>query len=100
MNILMGMQDKIVKQMVFPGRLAKLIEGKAKRFGVSFAEYLRHLAIKDIETDEYEILDEETEKEVGKALEDYRKGNYITLKTKKDIDDFYLNLADSVKKDE
>ncbi len=98
MNILMGMQDKIVKQMVFPGRLAKLIESKAKRFGISFAEYLRHLAIKDIETEEYEILDEKTEKELGKAFEDYRKGDYVVLKDSKSIDTYFKGLADEIVK--
>lgn len=85
----MGLQNKIVKHMVFPSKLASQIEMRAKRFGISFAEYLRHLAIKDLESEYVEIADIEHEKVIEESMEDYKKGNYVTVKNAKDIDELF-----------
>ncbi len=42
------MSSNITKHISFPPELYKKIELNAGQFGVSFAEYLRHLAINDI----------------------------------------------------
>ena len=41
------MSTSVTKHISFPQELFAKIETNAKRFGVSFGEYLRHLAIND-----------------------------------------------------
>ena len=38
------------------------------------------------------FVDEETEKLIGKGLEDYKKGRYTELRTDEDIDKYFDNL--------
>lgn len=38
------------------------------------------------------MVDEETEKLIGKALEDYKKGRYTELRTDEDIDKYFDSL--------
>jgi len=91
----MNNTEKITKHLVFPVRLAEQIERKASRIGFTFAEYLRHIAASDIEDEEVEYLDEETEKEVLQAMDEYKRGEYYTISDLSDLRGF---LADSGKK--
>ena len=44
------------------------------------------------EIGELEMVDEETEKLIGKALEEYKKGKFTELKTDADIDKYLKSL--------
>lgn len=44
------MSTSIKKHISFPAKLFHQIEAQAENFGISVAEYLRHLAINDIST--------------------------------------------------
>lgn len=56
------MSTTITKHVTFPAALFEKIESKAANFGVSFAEYLRHLAMND--------STKKTEKQKWKEWED------------------------------
>lgn len=86
--------EKVTKHLVFPAELAKQIEQKASKVGFTFAEYLRHIAVNDVEED-IPYVDEETEKAIGESYEDYRNGRYYTIKSSKDLE---LILRDSKRK--
>jgi len=88
-------QEKVVKHLVFPAKLAHMVEMKASVFGLSFAEYLRHLAVRDIEEGEVEYLDSKSEKEVLKSIKEYENGNYYTIR---EVSDLSGLLADSGKR--
>jgi hypothetical protein len=47
---------------------------------------------KEKESQELEMVDKETEKMIGKALEDYKNGRYTKLRTDKDIDKHFDSL--------
>ena len=44
------------------------------------------------EVEDIPLVDEETEKLIGKGLEDYKKGRYTVLRTDEDIDKHFDNL--------
>jgi hypothetical protein len=43
--------------------------------------------------EEYEIASPELEERIEKAMESYKKGNHVTLKTKKEIDEYFDKLS-------
>ena len=44
------------------------------------------------EREELEMVDEETEKMIGKALNDYKNGRYTELRTDKEIEQYFDSL--------
>ncbi len=44
------------------------------------------------ETEELPMVDEETEKMIGKALDDYKNGRYTEIKTDKELDVYLKSL--------
>ncbi|HEC64790.1 MAG TPA: hypothetical protein ENI23_05830 [bacterium] len=75
----------IKKHIVLPRELAALAETKASRFGFKIGEYIRHLIVSDVEED-IPMVDVETEKRIGKALKNFEKGDYVTIRNKKELD--------------
>lgn len=68
---------------------------KAKKIGVAFPEYVRHLLLNDVQTkfdDGMPLLSDADDKNIGKSFSDIKKGNYTVLKTKHDIENFINNL--------
>jgi hypothetical protein len=82
------------KLISFPEGLYELAKKRIKHYGISFSEYVRLSIIKDIEeSDDYvEILDKKTSEEVEASLKDYRAGRFVTLKSNKEIEDYFNNL--------
>lgn len=80
--------SKTVKHIAFPMELVQRLEKKASLFGVTFSEYLRHIAINDV-MKEVEIADEETEKSIQRSIEDIKNKRYITLKTPEEVMEFF-----------
>jgi hypothetical protein len=82
----------IQKHVYLPSRLAQVGEKKAKKFGYSLTKYMEYLLMKDVEEEieEIEILDEKTSKEVGKAMEDVKRGKRgKLLETEEDIENYF-----------
>ena len=69
--------------------LLELIQVRVKQLGInSIPEYFRHLALSDVKAlvDKSPLLvNDETEKSIGRALMDIKKGRTTRLKTDEDI---------------
>ena len=67
---------------------------KSKYLVLSEAEIIKvALAEKyDKEKEELPMVDEETEKMIGKALEDYKNGRYTELRTDEEIEKYFDSL--------
>jgi hypothetical protein len=66
----------------------------AKRYGVSFPEYVRNLVFNDTrQLLGVEILDEKIEREIAESMRDYENGDCTVLKTDKNIDDHFKKLS-------
>ncbi len=91
----MQIQKRRVQKLVtFSPQLYLLVKEKAERLGLSFPEYLRLLAATDVkkEVERIPMVNEETEKRIGKSLEAYKKGEYTVLETDEDIEKHFKNL--------
>lgn len=89
---------RVQKLVTFSPQLYSNAETKAKQLGVPFAEYLRHLIIKDVEENivDLPMVDEETDRRIGESLEAYKRGEYTELKTNKDIKEYFDKLDSEV----
>ena len=67
---------------------------KSKYHLLSEAEIIKVALAEKYEKErgDLEMVDEETEKMIGKALEDYKKGRYVTLKTDEEIEKYFDSL--------
>lgn len=85
---------RIQKLITFSPQLYHLTNIKAEEIGLSFPDYLRHLLAIALEKETAYILlvNEETEKRIGKSLEALEKGKYIEIK-----DDQALSKALGIK---
>lgn len=88
MNTLQSTQEQI--KISVSKELKSLVRSRAQEIGVPVTQYVKHLIINDVKKPTYQV-DEETEKRIGQALEDYKEGRYIATKNKKELDD-YLDL--------
>jgi hypothetical protein len=80
------------KLMTFPDSMIELVEKKALKFGLDFHEYIRYLIISDIEAEKIEFVDMETEESIGRALKQYQKGEYKTIKNEKELKEYFKKL--------
>ena len=90
--------NRVQKLVTFSPQLYYNAEVKAKQLGIPFAEYLRHLIIKDVEEDitDLPMVDAETDRRIGESLEAYKRGEYTELKTKKDIENYFNKLNSEI----
>lgn len=86
--------QRIQKLITFSPQLYRLLEKKAQRLGVSFPEYIRGLAVNDIKktVEQSPLVDEETEKQIAKGLDDIEKKNSTKVATKKDLTTYLESL--------
>ncbi len=84
--------QRIQKLITFSPHLYHLLEEKAENLGISFPEYIRMLAVSDIKkrVEALPMVDEETEKQIGKSLQDLKIGRYTTVRNGKELKE-YLN---------
>jgi hypothetical protein len=83
----------IKKQITFPTELVELVEEKRRKYGLNFNEYIRHILVLNIEKEPIPFVDEETEQSVGRGLEDIRKGRVVSVKNKKELDEFLDKIS-------
>ncbi len=91
----MQTQVKSVQKLItFSPQLYQLVLNKARRLVLSFAEYLRLMAVNEVkkEVEALPVVDEETEKRLEESIEAYKRGEYKLLKTDKDITKHFKNL--------
>lgn len=73
--------QNIQKLITFSPHLYSIIQSQAKKVGLSFNEYIKHVAVKDFENSQepVEYLDEETEKRLEIAMKDLNEGKYVDV---------------------
>ena len=73
--------QRVQKLVTFSSKLYDNAIARANSLGVPFAEYVRHVIIKDIEEniENLPMVDEETEKRIGQSLKDIEEGRYIDI---------------------
>jgi len=73
--------NRVQKLVTFSPQLYFNADTKAKQLGVPFAEYLRHLIIKDVEENiaDMPMVDEKTDKRIGESLKAYEEGRYTEI---------------------
>ncbi len=74
-------KSRVQKVVTFSPQLYFCADTKAKQLGVPFAEYLRHLVLKDVEKEAEEIymVDEETERRIGESFKALNEGRYFDV---------------------
>lgn len=90
----MNTTARVQKLITFSPQLYEIVLLKAKQLGLSFGEYIRHLAVIDIKEEiEYlPMVDNETESRIGQGLKDVSEGKYTVIRNKKQLDAHLNNL--------
>ncbi len=72
-------------------QLNDLLQAKAQRLGIPATQFVKHLIIKEVETEEYPTfpMSKRTELKARKAIEDYKLGKAIIVD---DINKFFDEL--------
>lgn len=73
--------DRIQKLVTFSSKLYSNAQARANSLGIPFAEYLRHVVLKDIEetTENLPMVDEATNRRIGQSLKDFEEGRFIEV---------------------
>ena len=90
----MSTTKHIQKLITFPDPLYKKVKNRADKIGMSFSEYIRMVIFlyTRADFDNYELLDEETSREVEKSMKDFKEGRYVTLEPGQDLHEFLKKL--------
>lgn len=77
----MSTTQRVQKLITFSPQLYEIVLAKAKQLGLSFGEYIRHLAIIDIkeEIKHLPMVDEATDRRIGQSLKDLSEGRFIDV---------------------
>ncbi len=72
---------RVQKLITFSPQLYQVVLAKARQLGLSFGEYMRHLAIIDVkkEVEHLPMVDEATDKRIGQSLKDLEEGRYTQV---------------------
>ena len=73
--------QRVQKLVTFSSKLYDNAISRANSLGIPFAEYVRHVVIKDIEEgkENLPMVDEETNRRIGESLKAYEEGRYIEV---------------------
>jgi ABC-type transport system involved in Fe-S cluster assembly fused permease/ATPase subunit len=85
---------RVQKLITFSPQLYENVFAKARQLGLSFGEYIRHLAVIDIKDEiaPLEFVDKETEKRIGQSLKDLKAGRFTVIKDEKELNTHLNNL--------
>jgi hypothetical protein len=80
-NIMQTTSQRVQKLVTFSSKLYGNAVARANRLGIPFAEYVRHVVIKDIEEgiENLPMVNEETDKRIGESLKAYKEGRYTEV---------------------
>lgn len=72
---------RIQKLITFSPQLYQVVLTKARQLGLSFGEYMRHLAIIDVkkEVESLPMVSDATDKRIGQSLKDLEEGRYSEI---------------------
>jgi hypothetical protein len=88
----------IVKQITFPKELLKFLERKSREYGYTLPSYVRYVLTKEMEKEfekENNIkIDEDFVRILKEGMKESEKGVLRTLKSRKEIRDYFTALAD------
>lgn len=79
--IMQATTQRVQKLVTFSSKLYDNAIARANRLGIPFAEYVRHVVIKDVEEgkENLPMVDSETNKRIGLSLKDIEEGRFIEL---------------------
>ena len=83
---------RVQKLITFSPQLYQVVLTKARQLGLSFGEYMRHLAVIDVkeEIERLPMVDDASDKRIGQSLKDLEEGRYTEVDPS---DDKALNKA-------
>lgn len=72
-------------------QLSDLLQSKATRLGVPITQFVKHIIIKEVESEDYPTfqMSERTEQKIIEAMEDYKTGKAIKVDN---ISEFFKKL--------
>ncbi len=72
---------RVQKLITFSPQLYQVVFAKARQLGLSFGEYMRHLAIIDVkkEVEYLHMVSKATDKRMGQSLKDLKEGRYTEV---------------------
>ncbi|KKR78348.1 MAG: hypothetical protein UU23_C0001G0112 [Candidatus Curtissbacteria bacterium GW2011_GWA1_40_9] len=72
---------RVQKLITFSPQLYQVVLTKARQLGLSFGEYMRHLAVIDVkeEIERLPMVDEASDKRIGQSLKDLEEGRYTEV---------------------
>ena len=91
-------KKRVTRQITFPKRLMDSVESRARSYGYSFPQYVRYVLTKDIDRKDFylgpteDIDDEELAKSIREGLKEYEEGKTVTLRSKKEIRDYFNSI--------
>ena len=87
-------KNRVQKLITFSPHLYTLVDKKADKLGVSFPEYIRMLAVFDIkeQAEELPLVDEETEKQIGRSLQALKEGKYTDVRTEEELNAYLKSI--------
>lgn len=79
---------RVQKLITFSPQLYEVVISKARHLGLSFGEYMRHLAIIDVkeEIERMPMVDEETNKRIGESLKALKEGRYSVIDPSNEVE--------------
>ena len=91
-------KKSVTRQITFPKKLMDTVESRAKNFGYSFPQYVRYVLTKEVEgqikNEEEIILSEDLVAGIKESIKEVDEGKAVTLKTKKEVRDYFTALMD------
>lgn len=86
-------KKRVQKLITFSPQLARYIEFKAEKMGVSFPEYIRALAMNDIkdQVDDIIVASPEMERQIGLAMQEVDQGHvsYLDPSNQDELDQLF-----------
>lgn len=90
----------VTKQVPLSKKILEMANARTDQVGMNFPEYVRMLIVQDYESsEEVEYLTPQEEKAVAEGMDDIKHGRYTTLKTDKEIEDYFKKLSEEVDKE-
>ncbi len=92
----------ITRQISFPQKLMDRVESRAQNLGYSLPAYVRYVLTKEMEKQEYPVLDgvvmdEEMVKSLQRGVKEFKSGQTLELKNSKEIKSFVERLLNEEK---
>ena len=88
--------SRVQKLVTFSPELYQLTLTRAKSVGLSFADYLRHILVKEIEEEKYDLV--RLDKLAKQGLSEYRAGKTKSISTPSELKAYLKEIEKAAKK--